>query len=87
MDKPLRLGSVHIEHGHQLCEFANAFQNHPNIFHADRISPILGKPRFELLWGSRFVLEFFNDLETRYPFADNLKPTTLLCFWGFARGG
>ena len=54
----------------------NAFQNHPNIFHADRNSPIFGEPRFELLWGSRFVLGFFNNLEMTHPFADNLKTMT-----------
>lgn len=86
VETSIRLAGVHVEHGHQLCEFANAFQDHPRIFHADRISPLLGRPRFELLWGSRFVLEFFNDLETKYPFADNLKPTIRALVLGIGSG-
>lgn len=64
----------------------NAFQSHPNIFHTDKSSPIFGTPRVELLWGSRFVLNFFNQLEEKYPFADNLKTTTRALLLGIKSG-
>ena len=32
----LRVGGIHVEHGHQRCEPMNAFQGHPDIFHRDR---------------------------------------------------
>jgi UDP-2,3-diacylglucosamine pyrophosphatase LpxH len=82
----VRLGSAHVEHGHQRCEPMNAFQNHPSIFHPDRSSALLGRLRLELLWGSRFVLEFFNKLEEHYPFADNLKTTTRALILGIKSG-
>ena len=40
----------------------------------------------ELLWGSRLVMEFFNQLEEEYPFADNLKPTTRALWLGIRNG-
>ncbi len=82
----VRLGSAHVEHGHQRCEPMNAFQNHPFIFHPDRSSALLGRLRLELLWGSRFVLDFFNKLEDQYPFADNLKTTTRALILGIKSG-
>lgn len=86
LDTSLRIGSVYIEHGHQCCEHVNAFQDHPHIFHPDRAEALLGKPRLELLWGSRLVVEFFNGLEQNYPFADNLKPTTKALLLGVRNG-
>jgi UDP-2,3-diacylglucosamine pyrophosphatase LpxH len=82
VESSMRIRSVHIEHGHQRCEPLNAFQDHPNIFHADRVSPLTGALRMELLWGSRFVMEFFNDLEMKYPFASNLKPSSRAIWLG-----
>ncbi len=84
-DSHLRLGSVHVEHGHQSCEAVNAFQKHPNIFHLEKGS-LLGPLRFELVWGSRLVLEFFNDLEREHPYADNLKTTTRALWLGIKNG-
>lgn len=82
----VRLGTVHVEHGHQQCELANCFQRHPDIFYPDRREALLGQPRFELLWGSYFVLSFFNDLEWTHPFADNLKPTFRALVLGVRNG-
>lgn len=79
----LQVGGVHIEHGHQRCEPMNAFQRHPNIFHRDRLDRRL---RVEYLWGSRFVVEFFNGLERRHPYADNLKPRTRALWLGIRNG-
>lgn len=75
----LRVGGVHVEHGHQRCEPMNAFQRHPDIFHPDREDQRL---RVEYLWGSRFVLDFFNQLERQHPYADNLKPRTRALWLG-----
>jgi UDP-2,3-diacylglucosamine pyrophosphatase LpxH len=82
VESSMRIGGVHIEHGHQRCELLNAFQNHPNIFHTDRVSPLMGRLRMELLWGSRLVIEFFNDLEMKYPFVSNLKPSSRALWLG-----
>ncbi len=81
----LRLGSVHVEHGHQSCEAVNAFQNHPKIFHLEK-GKLTGPWRIELVWGSRLVLEFFNDLEREHPYADNLKTTTRALWLGIKNG-
>ncbi|HUR32442.1 MAG TPA: hypothetical protein VM032_01510 [Vicinamibacterales bacterium] len=86
VEQSMRLGTVHIEHGHQRCEHVNEFQRHPDIFHPDRTTALLGTPRMELLWGSRLVMEFFNDLEVEYPFADNLKPMTRALWLGIRNG-
>lgn len=87
IENSTRLGTAHIEHGHQRCEPMNAFQNHPHIFHAEKSKPLgLSDLRVELLWGSRFVIEFFNRLETEYPFADNLKPMTRAVILGLKNG-
>lgn len=86
LDTSLTIGRVYLEHGHQRCEHVNGFQNHPNIFHAERTRR-LGPPTYmELLWGSRLVIDFFNDLEREYPFADNLKPTTRALWLGIRNG-
>ncbi|MCW5977852.1 MAG: metallophosphoesterase [Bryobacteraceae bacterium] len=86
VDTSIRVGTVHIEHGHQQCEPLNAFQNHPGIFHVDRRRSLTREFRLELLWGSRFVIEFFNPLEEKYHFADNLKPQERALWLGIRNG-
>jgi UDP-2,3-diacylglucosamine pyrophosphatase LpxH len=36
----------------------------------------------ERVWGTDFMLHFYNDLERRYPFADNVKPMLSVMFHG-----
>lgn len=72
-------GTAYIEHGNQHATPENKFYNPANVFH---ICAQDGQRRLELVWGSIFVMEFFNDLETRYPFADNVKTHLRALFLG-----
>jgi UDP-2,3-diacylglucosamine pyrophosphatase LpxH len=61
-----RAAGLHVQHGNQFDPL-NAFDHgHPfEDAEAQRVA---------LPWGSRFVLELFNDLSARYPFIDKLQP-------------
>jgi len=76
-----RFHGVHIEHGHEFTP-ENALER-PEVWkHA--WSP-KGQPPVEYLervWGTDFMLEFYNGLERKHPFADNAKPTVTVAFHG-----
>lgn len=72
-----RRGTAHIEHGNQYSSPENKFYNPNNLFHQCTAD---GKQRLEMVWGSIFVMEFFNKIEASLPFADNVK-TTLRALW------
>ena len=76
-------GTAHIEHGNQYCSPENKFFNPENITHKCTAD---GKERLELNWGTIFVMEFFNDLETKLPFADNLKTQSRALYLGIKNG-
>jgi len=69
---------LHISHGHLFSSIdpANNFQQWGN--------PILSPPRdtdpkrLEMCPGTLFVVRFVNNMESRYPFADNLHPEMAL---------
>jgi len=72
---------VHIEHGHEFTP-ENGLE-HPEVWKHTWTEP--GKPPVEYLervWGTDFMLHFYNDLERRYPFADNAKPMVTVAFHG-----
>lgn len=72
---------VFIEHGHEFTP-ENALE-HPEVWKHTWSEP--GKPALEYLervWGTDFMLHFYNDLERRYPFADNAKPMVTVAFHG-----
>lgn len=73
----VRRGSAHIEHGNQHCSPENKFYNPQNVFHECTAD---GQQRLELVWGSVFVMEFLNPIETKCPYADNIK-TTARAIW------
>ncbi len=79
----VRRGTAHIEHGNQYCSPENKFYNPQNVFHRCTAD---GKERLEMTWGTIFVMDFFNDIERKYPFADNLK-TQLRALWLGIRNG
>jgi UDP-2,3-diacylglucosamine pyrophosphatase LpxH len=81
--KSIKKGTAHIEHGHQYCSPENRFFNPDNITH---ICTADGKERLEMNWGTIFVMEYFNELEKEYPFADNVK-TTMRALWLGIRNG
>jgi len=60
------LPEVYIEHGHQYDS-----RNRVDLDHLiqDAVTQSLNLP-----WGSRFVIEIFNEIEARYGFIDNVKP-------------
>jgi UDP-2,3-diacylglucosamine pyrophosphatase LpxH len=79
----VRRGTAHVEHGNQHCSPENKFQDPENIFH-QCVSD--GKVRLEMVWGSIFVMEFFNWLERTHPYADKIKPTVSAVWLGIKNG-
>jgi UDP-2,3-diacylglucosamine pyrophosphatase LpxH len=65
-----RYGSVHIQHGFHFCP-ENSPADPDRFVH---VWPADGERYLERVWGTDFLLSFFNDIERRYPFADNVKP-------------
>ena len=80
-----RYHGVHIEHGHEFTP-ENALEK-PDIWKHAWTEP--GKQVVEYLervWGTDFMLEFYNTLERKYSFADNAKPTVTVAFHGLRKG-
>jgi UDP-2,3-diacylglucosamine pyrophosphatase LpxH len=78
----VRRGTAHIEHGNQHCSPENKFFNPNNVFHDDTE----GEQRIELVWGSIFVMEFFNPIEYELPYADNIKTQSRAIWLGIKNG-
>jgi UDP-2,3-diacylglucosamine pyrophosphatase LpxH len=78
-----RRGTAHIEHGNQYCSPENKFYNPSNVFHACAED---GQQRLELVWGTIFMMEFFNQVEEAFPFADNVKTQSRALFLGIRNG-
>jgi UDP-2,3-diacylglucosamine pyrophosphatase LpxH len=57
---------VYIEHGNQYD--SRNWVDHDHLIR-DEVTKSLNLP-----WGSRFVIEIFNEVEARYGFIDNIKP-------------
>lgn len=79
----IRRGTAHIEHGNQYCSPENKFNDPTKLFHRCTSD---GLERLEMVWGTVFVMEFFNELEARLPFVDNVK-TQLRALWLGMRNG
>jgi UDP-2,3-diacylglucosamine pyrophosphatase LpxH len=76
-----RYHGVHIEHGHEFTP-ENALED-PAVWKHPWTMP--GREPVEYLervWGTDFMLAFYNGLERAYPFADNAKPTATVAFHG-----
>ena len=72
---------VHIEHGHHFtpenCPRTPLAFSHPGPG---------GVPYLERVWGTDFMLQFYNQLERDYPFADNVKPMLTVVWHGLRKG-
>jgi len=72
---------VHIEHGHHFtpenCPRVPLEFSHPGPG---------GVPYLERVWGTDFMLQFYNQLERDYPFADNVKPMLTVVWHGLRKG-
>jgi UDP-2,3-diacylglucosamine pyrophosphatase LpxH len=69
---------IYVEHGNQYAEKVNRFHNFEEPYdpaHEDQLV---------LVPGSRFVIDFFNDVERRRYWIDGVKPITSLIWYGFA---
>jgi UDP-2,3-diacylglucosamine pyrophosphatase LpxH len=86
-DAQLRFGlteryhGVHIEHGFQFTP-ENCPQDPTSFVHIGDD----GKAYLERVWGTDFMLQFFNRLEASYPYADNVKPMLSLVWHGLKNG-
>jgi UDP-2,3-diacylglucosamine pyrophosphatase LpxH len=69
--------SIYIEHGHQRAEKMNVYN--------DFFDPRSGQDPNQLYYpaGSRFVIDFFNEVEADYGFVDHIKPITALIWYAF----
>jgi UDP-2,3-diacylglucosamine pyrophosphatase LpxH len=76
-----RFHGVHVEHGHAFTP-ENCPRDVLNFVHDDDD----GAPRLERVWGTDFMLQFYNQLERSYPFADNVKPMINVVWHGVRKG-
>ena len=76
---------VLIEHGHEFTP-ENALEVPDIVTHEHE-----GRTYLERVWGTDFMLAFYNDLERKLPFADKAKPMLRVAYHGFRerwiRGG
>jgi len=76
-----RFHGVHIEHGHHFTP-----ENCPRVPDNFVYDGPGGVRYVERVWGTDFMLQFYNDLERRYPFADNVKPMLKVVWHGLRQG-
>jgi UDP-2,3-diacylglucosamine pyrophosphatase LpxH len=71
---------IHIEHGHQFTP-ENCPEDPDDFFHEWNHQRYL-----ERVWGTDFLLSFFNDIHHQHPYADKLKPTALVAYHAIKNG-
>ena len=71
---------VVIEHGHQFTP--ENCPTHPESF----IHEVNGTEYLERVWGTDFMLQFYNDLEREFSYADNVKPMLTVLWYGIKKG-
>jgi UDP-2,3-diacylglucosamine pyrophosphatase LpxH len=76
-----RYEGVHIEHGFQFTP-----ENCPDDVNDFVHTGADGRQYLERVWGTDFMLQFFNDLERTHPYADNIKPMLALLWHGLRKG-
>jgi UDP-2,3-diacylglucosamine pyrophosphatase LpxH len=69
---------IYVEHGNQYAEKVNRFHNFEEPH-----DPAC-EDQLVLVPGSRFVIDFFNDVERERYWIDGVKPITSLIWYGFA---
>ena len=73
---------VHIEHGYQFS--AENCPRDPERFVHEW--PEGGTRYLERVWGTDFMLQFYNQIEREHPFADHIKPTISVVWHGIRNG-
>jgi UDP-2,3-diacylglucosamine pyrophosphatase LpxH len=73
---------VWIEHGHEFTA-ENCPVDPANFIHDWAAT---GERYLERVWGTDFVLRFYNDLERSHPYADSVKPTIKALYYGLKMG-
>jgi UDP-2,3-diacylglucosamine pyrophosphatase LpxH len=76
-----RFHGVHIEHGHHFTP-ENCPREPEKFVH----SGPNGVAYLERVWGTDFMLQFYNDLERSHPYADNVKPMVTVMWHGLRQG-
>jgi UDP-2,3-diacylglucosamine pyrophosphatase LpxH len=71
------LCGVHVEHGHHFTS-ENCPRTPLEFVHAGPG----GVPHLERVWGTDFMLQFYNQLERDHPFADKVKPMLKVVWHG-----
>lgn len=66
---------IYVEHGHQRTEVMNRYTDFLDPRHPDDPTQLYYPP------GSRFFIEFCNDVENNYNFANNIRPITTLMWY------
>lgn len=65
---------VHIEHGHRFtAENCPRGESFVHVFE--------GREYLERVWGTDFMLSFYNELEKKHPYADNVKPMLTVLYY------
>lgn len=77
-----RYHGVHIQHGFHFCA-ENSPADAAAFIH--RWPDPEGPEYLERVWGTDFLLNFFNELERTYPFADNVKPLLHVLYHGIKK--
>lgn len=71
---------VHVEHGHHWTP--ENCPRDPNVFCYEHE----GEMYLERVWGTDFMLQFYNQLERDHPYADNVKPMLKVAWHGLWKG-
>ncbi len=66
---------IYVEHGHQRTERMNRYEDFLDPRHPEEPTQLYYPA------GSRFFIDFCNDVEQKYPFANNIKPITTLLWY------
>ena len=69
---------IYVEHGHQYAERCNRFPDFEEPHDSDAHDQLFPPS------GSRFVFNFFNDVEREHYWVDGVKPITALIWYAFA---
>ena len=72
---------VHIEHGHAFTP-ENCPADPTSFVHDFNYGGGTSMPYLERVWGTDFMLRFYNDLERHHPYADNVKPMLKILYYG-----
>lgn len=76
---------VHIEHGHMFTP-ENAPTDATHFIHSITLPGGEEHAYLERVWGTDFMLQFYNALERENPFADNVKPMLTAAYYGIKNG-